>query len=96
MFLLCICLSVSSLSAQSVPNSNHLIYDNIGSLATRVTHIHVAIPLNTSALLHHINLFSEYLIPMLSHDHPTLNVTPAHLQTRAFNNVIESLADMSL
>ena len=96
MFLLTIILSISLLSAQTVSHSNHLIYDNIGSLATRVTHIHVAIPLNISALLEHINLFSSYLTPMLSHKHPTLNVTPAHLQTRAFNNVIESLADMSL
>ena len=96
MFLFTIVVSISLLSAQSVPVSNHLVYDNIGSLATRVTHIHVAIPLNISSLYNHIKLFSAYLQPLLSHPNPGSKNTPADRQTAAFNNVIESIADLTM
>ena len=57
--------TVSSLP-QPITQNNHLVYENIGSLATRVTHIHVAIPLNISHLEEHINLFIHHLLPLLN------------------------------
>ena len=89
-------MSVSLLSAQSVPHSNHLVYDNIGSLATRVTHIHVTIPINISALYNHISLFAAYLQPLLSQPPLPTNPSPADRQTHSFNIVIESLADLTM
>ncbi len=71
-------------------NNNHIIYDNIGSLATRVSHIHVAIPLNISALHLQIQMFLNYIQPLLTIDDHKPNPTPAEIDQRNFQKIISS------
>ena len=52
----------SSFSRNPSPSPSHtIIFDEIGQMASSMTYIHIAIPLNISTFEHQINVFSSYL-----------------------------------
>jgi len=64
--LLIFCLSVSPVIAYvnqpPTPTPAHfVIFDQVGQMASSMTYIHVAIPLNISTFQHQISLFQSYL-----------------------------------
>ena len=76
-------------------SNNHIIYDNIGSLATRVSHVHVAIPLNITAIAHQLTLFSDYLSPLVAETPLPRGATTAEIETNNFQKIISSTAIFS-
>ena len=76
-------------------SNNHIIYDNIGSLATRVSHVHVAIPLNITAIAHQLTLFSDYLSPLVADSPLPRGATKSQIETNNFQKIISSTAIFS-
>jgi phosphopantetheine adenylyltransferase len=54
--------SAFSFSSASSPTPSHtILFDEIGQMASSMTYIHIAIPLNITTFQHQINVFSSYL-----------------------------------
>ena len=68
LFCLTLVLSFASISAFTFPAtmptqvpSHTILFDEIGQMASSMTYIHIAIPLNISTFTHQINVFNSYL-----------------------------------
>ena len=53
-------------------NEHHIIFNEIGQIATSMSYLHIGIPVNLTSIQHHITAFSSYLtrFSSLQTDHP--------------------------
>ena len=53
-------------------NEHHIIFNEIGQIATSMSYLHIGIPVNLTSIQHHITAFSSYLtrFTSLKTDHP--------------------------
>ena len=75
----------SAFSPLPPPSPSHtILFDEVGHMASSMTYIHIAIPLNVSTLKHQLNLFNSYLQHFLT---LTTNQTSEILFTKTIRDL---------